>query len=395
MKLMHVYGALLLTLALTGAGCALQVETGEAPDQPLAAPEAFDVAGYRWVESSQVTYAEPSTDALSVVSERARQRIEEEDHDPRTMSLELIKARLSPVMEFQGKEFRLHPESQERWARAIKEAAIAEGELDEQGLLDEAFDAEDDLELDGPDGRVARKLIGSENRSMVASPSGSNPYKMMAVYFGTNNRSGGTIFKACNKYSAMTVAHAMHNGTSWITRQNIRFGHSAANPSPTGWVGTSCWFRVVPSGWDADKDRAYDYAILGFRGNGATCTLATYDVGNFVGQTVGSGVSGLSGSVTGYPDKLAANPPPGAWTAPEMFTELNSTGATSSLGLWPTQLWHNNDTTDGQSGAPYWTNVGGTIRVRGIHWGYDPDNGTNAARRWNSTLDTFCSSGGF
>jgi V8-like Glu-specific endopeptidase len=388
-RLSMVLSLLLIVAAL---GCAAPVaREGEetSPELETASAASFELNGYRWVKTRDVTYVEPEATTAKAAARSFQ------DHDVRTMSLDRIIEKLTPVMEFQGVEYTLDEESKVRYATTLREAALAEGARDEAGLLDEETVEQPQFDAD-EEGRVGRVLIGVDNRTRVNNPSSLNPQKMIGVYFNLAiGGSAGTVFKACNRHTAMTAAHALHNGTNWLTRQNIRFGHSSANPSPTAWVGTSCWFRVVPAGWDSDKDRAYDYGIIGFHGGiGAACTLATYDVGNFVGQTVGSGVSGLSGSVTGYPDKLSPNPPPGVWTAPEMFTHLNSTGATSSFGLFPTQLWHQNDTTDGQSGAPYWTNSGGTIRVRGIHWGWDPGNGTNAARRWNSELDSFCTANG-
>jgi len=193
----------------------------------------------------------------------------------------------------------------------------------------------------------------------------------------------------------MTAAHAFHTGTAWRPALDIRFGASTSSPPANGWVGTSCYTRSVPTGWNG-SDRAYDFATIGFRGNGASCTLSTYDVGYFTPQTVGSGVTGITGTVAGYPDKLSPNPPPGGWVAPEMFQHTDSSGYTSSAGAYPTQPWYLNDTTDGQSGAPYFTTVAGTVRVRGIHWGYDLGvfQDTHAARRWDSTLDAWCSTAG-
>ncbi|WP_437959442.1 hypothetical protein WME76_07175 [Sorangium sp. So ce119] len=381
--------AIMLTAATLATGCLADPDS-VVVDGDEDSSSFTDPQGMRWVKVRDVTYAEDGEAPAAVLGPEIGPP--EDEPNIADMSVREIAEKMRPLMEFQGVEYTLDEASLWRFAEKVKrDAAQAFHESSPSERVDPEqvyTDVPEPLATNGV--RVPRGVFGFEERVLVPSPWFLPPMKWIGVY-GSATAAFATVFKVHNHYTAMGAAHSQHDGTSWLAPRAIGFGHSATSPSPTGFATAACNFRTVPAGWNASNDKAYDYAVLGLRGGGANCVSSTYNVGYFGYQTIGSGVTGLSGTVAGYPDKEASFAPGGLWLEAEMFTHTNNSGYTSSAPLYPTQLWHQNDSNRGQSGAPYWTESGGLQYVRAVHWGYDPGYFTqsNGGRRFTSEVVTF------
>jgi hypothetical protein len=380
-------------------GCGGEAESGtDTTFSQKLGPTFIDVEGRRWIEIGPAKF---STEEEDQAYQLRRGHSYDSGPDFANMPIDDIVAKVRPKsLAPNGKEYTMDLDSAREFAAVIQSDARKykgrEAELiTEGGPPAEGTFGEDPF---APDGDRAGKIVyGTDQRQRINSPGLSSPWMRIGRH-GGDTFSAGTVFKIFNQHTATSAAHVFNNGgTSWRPLRAIRFGDSLSQPSPWQNFGppteSFCYLVTVPSAWDG-SDRAYDVAVLAFRGRGgAWCPTAQYQSGWFGSQGVGACTTGINGSVSGYP----VSPPFGVAPS-EQFWHQNATGFTS-CPTFPTQLWHENDTTNGQSGSPYWTLDNNGVRsVRGIHWGNDPGfwDDTNGARRIDSTVVNWWSSwGGF
>lgn len=382
--------------SLFAFGCsAASSEQGETT-RPLG-PQFVDIEGRRWIEVGPAKFSTPEEERAYLGRKGTSY---DSGPDFANMPIDDIVAKVRPrTLAPNGKEYTMDLDSAREFAEVIqRDARHYKGREEElkgdDGAPADGVYVDDAFPLD--DDRAGKIVYGADQRQQIFSPGTQSPWMRIGRH-GSNTSSAGTVFKVLNQHTGSSAAHVFNlGGSSWRTLRSIRFGDSLSQPSPFPNFGppteSFCYLVTVPSAWDGD-DRAYDVAVLAFRGRGgAWCPEAAYSSGWFGYQGTGACTTGINGSVAGYP----VSPPFGV-SPSEMFWHQNTSGFTS-CPTFPTQLWHENDTTNGQSGSPYWTLNDGVRRVRGVHWGNDPGfwDDTNGARRVDSTVVNWWESwGGF
>lgn len=290
-----------------------------------------------------------------------------EDLDFANAPLERVAAAVRPVMERDGMEYELDPSSLLEQAAKVQSRARSGLPLEDRDSL--GSDAAR-LGVTGSTLAKSEKMrFGGEDRAIVPSPGTQHPWRNIAS-MGTSDC---TAFKMINEYTAVTAAHCMHTGSAWKARKSLSFAASTTYGFPYGTVSSTCYDRTVNGNYNgSNSNQEYDYAVIRLRSNTASCG-STYPLGKFGYQGVSNGTSGINGVVAGYPAKSDefGHVPPGAWVIPEMFWHQHGGGYTNCCGFYNGHVWYHNDTSDGQSGAPYWTFDGTSHNVRAIHYGHN------------------------
>jgi V8-like Glu-specific endopeptidase len=237
-----------------------------------------------------------------------------------------------------------------------------------------------------PDERQYHAIINSDNRINV----NANSWQTPDIWNGREvNRC--TVFKMSNDFTAVTAAHCVHNGSTFKSRRGIQFGAPAA-PRPE--YPFQCIGVVVPGCFDEDDPPTVscDYAVMKLRDSGtpASCLAqsSSYTVGHLGWNSIADCAT-FPAHVSGYP-----LPPPNGWTYPTLVYHFRNDAETTCWPYpYPDRAFYDNDTTEGQSGAPLvsFFNPPGVMRVRAIHSGsFDSfvdltNNGrrmTQALRNW-------------
>jgi V8-like Glu-specific endopeptidase len=355
-------------------GCLGDSRDGQA--HSLVAGSSFvDQAGRTWLVVGEVIYQDLSLDELG------NTLTEEPADDFEGLPLEEVARLLRPKSEFGGVEFELSDEDALEFAQHVLDMIAEQREDEENGTSGAPGGAPTNPES-GIGVSQSPIIIGTDDRININSSAHSYPYSNHGQG-GTTANPWCTCIKMINNHTCVTSAHCQHTGTSWITRRPITFRAGSSSPLPA--LPAGCYARTVPSGWNGSNTN-YDYAVLALRGYlGASCNLNHYNVG-WLGWNVTVSGSSIDAWVSGYPA-----PPPMGWSYPTLVYDFKSPGAFQSSAV-PAQLYHQLDTSGGQSGAGVITSWSdGSFRVRGIHWGA-PNQQTNGSVRMTNSLHSWLSS---
>jgi len=350
-------GALFALVTLVNlVACSSATENGEGKPElvaddlakhPAPAGNFTDDTGKSWVHVGKVQYLNETPKV--VADTRA-------DPDMSKMTEAELVEHVRPRMEYGGHEYRLADADALELARTIRSEINAPSMTGSAGEVPEGVEVAQGIPM-----REGRAVYDGESRININYAGTTYPYSNHAQMLG----GGGTCtaFKMVNNYTAITAAHCVHNGSSWLTRKDLTF--QAGSSSPKGTLPGNCYEMTVPGCWSG-SGASCDYAVLRLRGTSAWCNFADYDVGYLGWNDVGSGVSGIKGFLSGYPSD---QPLPAGWVYPSLAYDYRENGWTS----WPTypdHVWYYNDSTGGQSGTAYvsyWSDS--SWRVRAVHHG--------------------------
>jgi len=261
--------------------------------------------------------------------------------------------------------------------------------------------------------REGRKLIGTtDDRSYVGNQRDQIPYNHVSFWQvdGTANRIGVFTFLSCGHcvyynyawwvYTNSCQAAPNNNSTTAVrdpggnklcletlSPQNDGRGTPV---DPYGWAG--CLRVFIPQAWHDSQDMNFDYSVVDM----TYCSTAAVGGAMMIAVADNNYISTRTGGVYGYPaytgnslNVWRLNNPVGG-SAP--FTSGEIWGMTTAAGGVKVQtgslLYHNMDTSEGQSGSCVWVQDGSAYYCVGIHTG--PGSGSwNRATHINNTMFSF------
>ena len=362
--------------------CATSCGDNTAPPGGAATPDpdsdslavgatVLDPEGRKWVSRGPIKYA-----PLPASPERV---FPAHGGNPRRLAdlpIEQVAKNIRPLVDIGGVELELSEADTMVLAQTIKQADASSVSREQAGSEGEAEPA--GSEGDTVTIRSAQVVGGDERQNFNASASDHFNMKTAGLYYTPISSSTGwcTCFKAINEHTCLSAGHCLYNpGVGWFPGFNLRFGLAGPSPKPEiPW----CHARAVPGGWSSDGDTLYDYGVIILHGRfGASCNTPDYSVGwhNWTEPPhfVNGQVMFFSGHTTGYPV-----PPPFGWPYPTFTRSAASNNYTNAA--WFAYIYHQMDTSGGQSGSPVFNSNG---IVMGIHQGWTGS--INRAISMNST----------
>lgn len=272
---------------------------------------------------------------------------------------------LRPYMILRGELYRLSNSDLDGLLEKV-ENSVATGTDAPQGKTSLPAGAPGTVEEDMKAMRFQKRVFGSDNRTVVGVNGNSWPLNIV----GTLQSPAGvcTVYKAYNHHTAVSARHRVYKEGEGGYRPApiFQFGpHSPGTvyampsfgPTNHSWQD-ACYAAMF---WGGD-DRHYDYVVFKLRdlNLGLDCGFSNYNVGFFSNWYTFSGTQG----VLGYPGD-----PPGAAVWPALTWHEGSVHSGESGKRIDTD---NIDTTEGQSGSPYYRwYTDGNMYVTGTHSGDD------------------------
>jgi glutamyl endopeptidase len=177
-------------------------------------------------------------------------------------------------------------------------------------------------------------IYGSDNRIRI-NPTTSFPAR--ATVMITRNGNAHCTGWMYGPDVVATAGHCLHSGGSngsWYTGLVAWPGRNGTS-APYGGCTEKAAYSVV--GWTQSGSSAYDYGVLKLN-----CTIGN-NTGWFGYWYQSAGLRGLSTFVQGYPGE---KPFGEQWRGDNVSRVVQESNSTN--------LWYNNDTTPGMSGAPVW-----------------------------------------
>jgi hypothetical protein len=321
---------------------------GDSDGQPNPAagyyPSQFtDEQGRTWVRTRMI---QPQERRPRIKKDRALSSLPASGPDLSQMPLNDLVRHMRPVMLAGQAEYQLAWEDAERDVKAMLSPPGNKGQGERSlGVPDN----------DGIDLTSRAQVVGNDDRQNWNPFAGMYPYSTIATLEGF---AGETGFKLINHHTMISTAHSFMEGGQWEDRPAIRF---AAGAGTLKHLHPNCYNIAVPGCWK-DGDKAWcDYAVVALRGRaGASCSFDDYNVGYLGWETMycpSKGVHGFNAGALGYPVF-----PPHNWPYPTLTNSSSNDNYTTSQDAC-TFLYHQIDTTGGQSGGPIATgNVIGIIK---------------------------------
>lgn len=325
------------------------------------------------------------------------------------LDTEQLAERYRMIMVSDGVEYQLSVEDAIAFTKDVR--AFIQENKDVQLTIpaeSESTEDEEDLPPRGlPEGMVFPP-DERENKNHIADE--GDQRRIAAGFYGGPESSSYspmcTAFKLINNHTAITAAHCIYDRKteSYFSPYRWWFGAGAhqttegasKDPLPTG-----CYQAIIPPEWITNGGAAHDWAILRLSGGpGADCPFEDYDVGTLSVTTVGGGES-MTAIVGGYPASGESDSPDPdyqchsisvppyevcfpSWYYPTLWSHWED--AWTNSVTFPTRIFHEVDTSGGQSGAPIRNLIG---QVVGIHKGSTyifPGGWRNHGRRMDAEL---------
>jgi len=368
-----VLGILGAFASVACAGSATESGSSDTTASEIHAPaQIADPDGKIWIRGAKIEYSN---------TEPVQPKGLKPEADVSKMTLAEATEYFRPRMAQGGYEYTLRYEDAQEMAATILAERTNPTHLGEAGQVPEGVAV-----ADGNLDREAKTVLGTDDRININYAANTYPYNNHAQMLGGGHTC--TAFKMVNNYTAVTAAHCVHSGSSFISpRKDLTFQAGSSTPKAT--LPGGCYAMTVPGCWDGDSVSC-DYAVIRLRGGGPWCNFNDYNVGYLGYNTVSSCVTDIKAFLSGYPSDA---PLPAGWVYPSLAYHYRSDGWTSCV-TYPDRVWYNNDSTGGQSGTAlvsYWSD--GSWRVRGIHHGGDTGvfSNSNQGRRMTSDLYSWLS----
>jgi V8-like Glu-specific endopeptidase len=365
------------TIAIAATACSGNAE----PQNTAGSLDAFPAA----IESMPAQIVDPDGTVWEKVGVAKISDAKVEDRDPNlptartddpNETVEHMAARIRPIMETRGIEYRMSWNDSLRLAAEMQKPLIA-GQADGVGPDGTPLTAGgDDL-----DGRT-QGIIGSESRVQVFNS--GFPWNNIGFYSGPAGSC--TAFKMINNNTAITAGHCfLDTNNNLMARGTIVFAAGTSGALPA--VPSTCYDRRTLS--DSGTNPSDDFALFRLTSN---CPLNTFNTGALGWRTHPACTGGLVLNSAGYPGKNPpwGAPPPGNWPFPTMFTEQNSNGHIDCV-VNQNVLWFDNDFSPGMSGGPLWE-FDGTFRYTNGIMTSGHTSGSNEATRLDSRIINFFNS---
>lgn len=370
---------------------AIESADGFLDDEGRPPLEFVGARGWRWLRSHKIEYVEPTRELESVPDDEIDGEAVDPEPDPYRATAREYGEYFRPISDVFGWEYHLAEESVADFGAWMQDRALRrlQGPNGEVGLSGGADMSHGSSGESTSESTLPKKILGSDDRINLDILANYHPFRLQGAMLNGNGNTC-TAFKVANHNSAVTTAHCIHTGSSWISRHDIQFAAGNANlpgvpnlPEVPDW----CYQRTVPGNYVAHPNLAKnDYAVIIFDGvPGAACSASSpgWDLGYFGWKSVSVGAR-FSSYFSGYPsDSL-----PSGWSYPSMSYSYKTSGIGQTI-FQPNVVRHEHDSTGGQSGGPlfsYSSNNG--YQVRAVHKG-EGAGSYNRGREFNGTVADF------
>ena len=336
----------------------------------VAPPETLvDKYGRDWVRSATpVVYAPEEQPNGDVTTELPPQVPLEE------MPLDELAERIRPRTVINGYEYELASPDYETAAKILSGDGVGAFSTSNYGAMGAPDSDVPEEERDG------QNIFDNDTRSIKRNNS-SFPWRTIISL--TPGTCTATLI---GPSTAVTAAHCVHNGSSWLSTRGwapgvdnqdsnpFTYNPWTADPTYPHYDGLriqGCYVVTVPGGWNSDKDVADDYAVFEF----SDMFPAIPNCNLFPGSTVGwFGFWAASASTVEGHDYLYAYGYPGeseGCPGGPCFTPTIWGSGNSNFSVESSHIEHHTDTTAGMSGSGLYVITGSNSdrRIVGIHKG--------------------------